>query len=215
MEFLQSGFARGGDAYSRMSERPYHRYVFDPQAGKFVGDFEAMYADEDAAGYDSWSQENLTTPVRRIALAMLQGYTFLRIVDLGCGKGAFTHLLKTSNNYVLGIDGAQTAVKRAREKYRHMDFQCTSVDAFLDAKVTPFDLAVAFEILSYLASWKDVLRRLPQVASRLFVSLWLPEDPLGFVKSFDDLHAELCRYYTPELEVVINRRSLLWLGLRR
>ncbi len=40
---------------------PYHKYVFDEEKGKFVGQFEEMYKNEDVEHYDSWFQEDLTS----------------------------------------------------------------------------------------------------------------------------------------------------------
>ena len=80
---------------------PYHRYVFDTKKGKFVGDFETMYKTEDIEEYDSWQSSNLTHLPKLIHYQVITLYNFNRIMDLGCGKGAFTHLLKKRNNYVL------------------------------------------------------------------------------------------------------------------
>jgi len=51
------------------------------------------------------------------------------------------------------------------------------------------------ECLSYLSNWKDFI----QVASRnidyLMVSLFIPKNPIGFVKTAKELELEICKYY--------------------
>ena len=72
----------------------YHKFVFDFENRKFLGRFEEMYQAEDVEGFDSWNQEDLRFPRKRISYAILSNQNFPRILDLGCGKGFFTQLLK-------------------------------------------------------------------------------------------------------------------------
>ncbi len=53
-----------------MSERPYHKYVFDVRNRAFVGNFEEMYRREDLEGYDSWGQEDLQSLEKQLSLAV-------------------------------------------------------------------------------------------------------------------------------------------------
>jgi 2-polyprenyl-3-methyl-5-hydroxy-6-metoxy-1,4-benzoquinol methylase len=105
-----------------MSES-YHRFVFDSRRRRFVGQFEEMYRRESVEGYDSWHQENLDTLARRVSIAMLADRAYPRILDVGCGKGAFTSLLKTETNHVVGIDVSSTAIAKAAERYPGIDFR--------------------------------------------------------------------------------------------
>ena len=72
-------------------KKSYHKYVFNKSKRKFVGNFEGMYLNEDI---DPWHSSDLSDPVKKIHTAMLGNYNFNTILDYGCGKGAFTHLLK-------------------------------------------------------------------------------------------------------------------------
>ena len=49
-------------------------------------------------------------------------WNFNSIIDVGCGKGSLTHLLKRNNNKVFGIDVPSTAIKRAKVRYPNIDF---------------------------------------------------------------------------------------------
>ena len=72
----------------------YHKYVFDTDKRKFKGNFEEMYQNEEREKFDSWHISNLTILARRVHLEIVNSYNFQTILDFGCGKGAFTHLLK-------------------------------------------------------------------------------------------------------------------------
>ena len=112
----------------------YHKYVFDTENRKFIGKFEEMYQNESKEIFDSWHQEDSRQIQRRFDLAVLEDYNFQSIVDVGCGKGAFTHLFKKKNNVVIGIDISKTAIKIAKERYPDIDFICIDI-----LKISDFD----------------------------------------------------------------------------
>src|SRR5262245_10047721 len=115
--------------------RPYHRFVFDAGRREFVGQFEAMYQAAEQEGFDSWFQEDLTRLDKVLSRALLEGYAFPRVLDIGCGKGAFTHLLYRPGGTVIGTDLSATAVARARAKYPDIDFRvATAEEALRDAR---------------------------------------------------------------------------------
>lgn len=196
-----------------MSE-PYHSYVFDGARRKFVGAFEDMYRNEDAEGYDSWHQEDLTTVSRRISRAILDRHEYRRILDIGCGKGAFTSLLKRPGNEVIGIDVSETAIAKAQARDADIDFRCLETSDVASLGVG-FDLVLVMEVLSYLSDWRDLLATVASMTRYLYVTLYVPADPIGFVKSFDELRSELRRSYDTETEVLLNGEQLLALARRR
>ena len=81
-----------------------------------------MYKNETREGYDSWHQEDGRFLQRRFALSILQDYNFNFIIDVGCGKGIFTHLLKKKNNEIVGVDLSNAALKVAKARYPDIDF---------------------------------------------------------------------------------------------
>lgn len=181
--------------------RPYHKYVFDAAARRFVGNFEEMYQAEQAEGFDSWHQGTLTTLQKQISLAILNQFNFQTVLDVGCGKGHFTHLLKKQNNQVIGIDVAPTAVQQARAHYPDIDFRVMGAGE-IGALGLTFDLVVAMEVLSYCQTWNDLLTTFARVGRRLFLSLYLPDDPIGFVKSFDELRSAVKQHFQIETDIV-------------
>jgi SAM-dependent methyltransferase len=190
---------------------PYHRFVFDLERRAFVGAFEEMYRREDEEGFDSWHQESPDIPARRIALALLAGRAWPRILDFGCGKGVFTSMLKTNTNEVVGVDVSETAVAKATTRDPRIDFRAlgpAGLDAFAGER---FALVVALEVLSYIEDWRGTVGQLAGLADHLLIGLFLPPDPIGFVKSLDELRAEAARVGTIDHEVLLDGHQLLLL----
>ncbi|MDN5098597.1 class I SAM-dependent methyltransferase [Aliarcobacter butzleri] len=106
----------------------YHKYVFDVENRKLVGDFEIMYQNESKENFDSWHQDDTRQLQKKINLAILEDYNFEKIIDIGSDKGSLSYLFKKKNNYVLGLDISQTAVNIAQEKFPDIDFLSTDVN---------------------------------------------------------------------------------------
>ena len=172
----------------------YHKYVFDLDAKKYVGAFEEMYQNESKENFDSWHQEDTRQLHRQISLSILNLYQFNKIVDLGCGKGAFTHLLKKINNNIIGVDISPTAINLAGEKFPDISFQTlnlsdiNSLESFLDSenKKEKIDLIFCAEMFSYLENWKDVIKCISHQSEYFYTTLFIPENPIGFVKTKED-----------------------------
>lgn len=193
----------------------YHDYVFDVEQRRFVGDFEKMYQDEIKEGFDSWHQDDSRWMSRQISLSLLNHWNFGVIIDLGCGKGQFTHLLKKKNNYVVGFDVSNCAVGLARQRYPDIVFDLLDLRSGNDVElaygkikkeVGNVNLTVIFECLSYIEDWKQLLERVAKSTEYILLSLYIPQDPIGFVKSESDLLSELNTLFEP-FEVVSTRVS--------
>lgn len=196
-----------------MTNQPYHKYVFDEKKRIFIGRFEDMYADEEQGGYDSWFQEDLSHLGKQISLMILNRYNFNSILDIGCGKGAFTHLLKKTNNRVVGVDISEAAILKAKSKYREVEFlQSTAEEALRLQK--KWDLILMMEVLSYLKNWKEVIATAAERTSYLYISLYLPPKPIGFVKSFDGLKVACQKDFNITMELLWNKETIFILGKR-
>jgi trans-aconitate methyltransferase len=198
----------------------YHKYVFDSKNRKFRGKFEKMYRGESREGFDSWHQEDSRRFIGRIILSFLQDYNFDFIIDIGCGKGSITHILKKKNNKVFGIDISKTALDIARQKYPDVEFAKADINniaklkSFLKkANTKKADLILAIEILSYIRNWKEVLEVIANNAQYILVSLFIPENPIGFVKSEKELVSEIEKHFEIiEWANIKNRNSTIILG---
>jgi len=192
-------------------EQPYHKYIFDTENRKFVGKFEEMYKNEDIEGYDSWFQEDSLHLEKILSLEIIKKYIFNSILDIGCGKGAFTKYLKKPNNHVLGVDISETAIKKARDKYNNIEFRKLSADEALSLP-QKWDLIIILEVLSYLENWKRIIERASEKTKYLYISLYLPADPIGYVKDFEALRGEIGKYFSIETELIKDRESMFILG---
>lgn len=179
----------------------YHPYVFDVGKRKFVGEFEEMYSNEDKDNYDSWHQEELTSLKCTITLDVLNKYNFNSILDVGCGKGPITHLLKKNNNEVLGVDLSKTAIKKAKTKFPKIDFQVLDANDILSLN-KKFDLVVCMEVLSYVEHWKKFIKDISEISKYILLYLYVPENPIGFVKSFSDLSSEVEKYFKIKHKII-------------
>jgi len=196
----------------------YHRYVFDDEARTFVGRFEEMYRGEQEQGFDSWHQEDARNLTRRLCLTLLDETNFAGILDVGCGKGAFTHRLKKRNNRVVGIDISPTALETAKGRFDDVEFVQADLVRDLDAlnRLGNFDLVVCLETLSYLENWRDVIERFSQIAGHCLIALYLPENPIGFVKTAGDLAAEFARHFVTVEDIrLLTRNQIVLYGTAR
>lgn len=178
----------------------YHKYVFDIENRKFVGDFEMMYQNEAKENFDSWHQDDTRQLQRKIDLAILEEYSFDKIIDIGCGKGGLTHLLKKKNNYVLGIDISETAVNIAKERFPDIDFVTLDVNNTgnfneISESIGGANLVFSSEVFSYIENWKDLLQEISNTTAYFLISLYIPENPIGFVKSESELVEEVNKYF--------------------
>jgi len=137
------------------------------------GAFEALYD----ASADPWDTLNprLTYQERkyRTVMALLpQGRRFARALDLGCGLGTLSAQLATRADAVLGVDVAQAAVERARQRHG-----CIANLAFAQGDIADLpgtlggdcDLITIMDTLYYLPSTSDAA--LDDVAARIAAML--------------------------------------------
>jgi SAM-dependent methyltransferase len=198
----------------------YHKYVFDMLNRKFVGKFEDMYRLEKIQNFDSWQQDDTRHFSRKVALDILDGFNFGKILDIGCGKGMLTHRLKKNNNHVFGLDVSPTAVEVARSRYLDIDFEVVDVNNlsqmryFLDdnygcvedSNIKNIDLVFSAECFSYIENWKRLIQDLAQRTSYLMITLYIPNDPVGYVKSSDEIESVVSNNFEI-LEVVSMKNS--------
>lgn len=199
----------------------YHQFVFDVERRAFMGDFEGMYRAELAQGFDSWHQEDLRHFDKRVCLELLADYNFCDVLDIGCGKGAFTQFLKRRNNRVVAVDISATALAVAQTRFPDIEFKLADVTAAefqattLAATCTKegkFDLTVCLETLSYVPQWEQLLGQFAQASRHALIGLYLPENPIGFVKNAKDLVAAFEHHFEiiEAVDLPYRRKTILF-----
>lgn len=177
----------------------YHEFVFNQAERRFIGEFEEMYQQEQVSCFDSWHQDDLRSREDAAAITrVVADQHFDWLVDLGCGKGALTNALSNVADRSLGVDVSPTAVRIAQERYPHLDFLVADInDASIVRQVLRSlkqtepkkVLVVLSQVLSYLSQWREVVAAVSRESSEFLVGLYLPIDPIGFVKSRDELES--------------------------
>ena len=178
----------------------YHQYVFDQEKREFIGEFEEMYKQESISNYDSWHQEDSRQLKLNIVLSLINEMNYSTIIDIGCGKGSFTHKLKKRNNDVYGLDISSTAVEIARQRFPDIQFSNLDVNKILEvistfktveSKKGYVDFVFSSECFSYLENWKELIEIISKHTKYFMISLYIPEKPIGFIKAIDELETEI------------------------
>ena len=192
----------------------YHKYVFDSDRRTFVGNFDEMYEREETEGFDSWQERDLRELRKTISYTILEPYNFSRILEFGCGKGTFTHLLKKRNNEVVALDGSANAIAKARQSFPDIDFRRADLSEIvtMGERGERFDLVVIMCTLAYVESWRDVIRSIARIGRWFYVAEYIPPNPIGFVKSASDLIAEVNSSFKIHTKVQLNDEHCMLLA---
>jgi SAM-dependent methyltransferase len=96
-----------------------------------------------------------------------------RVLDLGCGDGAFTAELAASGAAAVGVEVADAAIARARKRHPGLDFRLAPIDGPLPLADNSFDLVWATEVIEHVpdtARWLSEVRRTLSPSGRLLLT---------------------------------------------
>jgi len=94
----------------------------------------------------------------------------MKVLDLGCGRGGFTHYLKNSGLYVDAVDISSSALKRVNSDNKKI----ISAENLAPFKSETYDAVFAIELLNYVSSPEKVLKEIRRVLKSkgfLFISV--------------------------------------------
>jgi SAM-dependent methyltransferase len=185
----------------------YHQFVYDAESRKLIGKFEELYRDGAEKGLDAWHQDALdlredVVIAKSILSSMNSGRPVRTVVDLGCGKGVLAqHLFRDADRYV-GIDISETAVETAQRNFPGMEFIHGDVqtgedlaDLVSSQSANNFDLFFSSQTLSYMQDWRGIIEQATENFRSVLIVLYLPPDPIGYIKSFGGLVDEVWRNF--------------------
>lgn len=192
----------------------YHKYVFDTDARRLVGDFEAMYAAEDREGFDSWHSHDARQLRLQLADVLLSQYNFGSALEIGCGKGTAAQFLKKHNNRVVGIDVSATAIAKAQASFPDIDFR--QMDARdVGSLGERFDLVSVQGVFAYIPDWRDVLRTIASMTDYCLIGEYIPPNPIGMVKSAAELAEAFAIHFEIQHQIVLDNEIVILFGRLR
>jgi hypothetical protein len=65
------------------------------------------------------------------------------------------------------------------------------------------------EILSYVSDWQDFIKYISEITRYCLITLYIPPNPIGFIKSFEDLANEAAKHFKVEKEVVVDKSLVI------
>jgi len=85
------------------------------------------------------------------------------VLDLGCGTGAFTRLLADWDAVPVGVELAEGALRRARDRHGELDFRLAEADGGLPLDDASIDVCWASEVLAHVADTDGLLSEVRRV----------------------------------------------------
>jgi SAM-dependent methyltransferase len=96
-----------------------------------------------------------------------------RVLDLGCGDGAFTAAVAPRVARVVGAEVAEAAVSRARRHHPGLAFEIVPLDGPLPFAAGAFELVWSSEVIEHVADtgrWLSEVRRVLAPSGRLLLT---------------------------------------------
>ena len=122
-----------------------------------------------------------------------------RVLDLGCGVGAFTAALARAGADAVGVEVASRAVERARAAHPGLDFRQVPIDAPLPFEDASFDAVWISEVLEHVADTARFLSEARRVL-RAGGALLITTPPAGRIWALahwpPDPRSDHLRFYT-------------------
>ena len=142
------------------------RAAIDQQAREF---FDTMWQQG-----DPWELDGSTYEQERYArlLRLLDGRRYPRILELGCGAGAFTQALAGLADEVVALDVSATAIAQAQRRHlgpATVHFRQANVMEYDPQPEGPWDLIVLSDVVCYLG-WLYSFFDVGWFASQLFAT---------------------------------------------
>lgn len=74
---------------------------------------------------------------------------YSKVLDIGCGVGFYSNLLRSSGYNVIGMDISEEMLKEAKKRYPHIEFICNSIES-TSFKNDSFDAIIAIEVIEHV-----------------------------------------------------------------
>ncbi len=101
----------------------------------------------------------------------------LSILDVGCGGGLLSEELAKKGAIVTSIDASEKTISiakdHAKESNLKIDYQCTTLDKYIQKSRKKFDCVVCFELIEHVPDPKKLLEDMNSISkknSKIFLS---------------------------------------------
>jgi 2-polyprenyl-3-methyl-5-hydroxy-6-metoxy-1,4-benzoquinol methylase len=150
-----------------------------------------------------------------------------RVLDLGCGEGAFAAELLRAGSEVLAVDVAEEPLRRAREKSPELSTQLIDGEGTWGLADASFDVVWAGEVIEHVADtsrWLSELRRVLRPGGRVLLStpqlgraqlLSAALSGNAFARRFDPQGDHLHHYDRATLSALVTSFGFEQLSVRR
>jgi len=154
-----------------------------------------MYESEETVDRYDTTNDKLSTfnsPIEVEFLDMIDALGIRSVLDIGCGAGAFFHLLRASGftGRYLGVDLSASQIARARSRFGD-HFERRDVSTMSEMEFAQFDSVHAYSVFSFMSAEKQVetLARIMRSGARLLTEtgITLPDvqyAPRSFFRHF-------------------------------
>lgn len=152
----------------------YHEYVF--KDNQLVGDFDNMYKNCDDPWYQSKRSELLEIQMMKNLLFTTK---YDRVLDLGCGLGSISNIIKQNCNILDACDVSETAIQKATTRYPGINFFQHDILSKTFPYDTQYDLIILSGTLWYvILSIDDVFLKIKNLLvsnGEFFLTLPFPD----------------------------------------
>jgi SAM-dependent methyltransferase len=178
----------------------YHRYIYDTENRKIIGDFEQAYQSCE----DTWPTQHHVHLLKyqSVLHMMRQRPQGARLADIGAGYGDFVALLVSKGLDATGFEISATAVDRGRARFGLGDrLQVGDLKRGIPAADASFDIVTLFGVFWFLLDCiPDAMaevRRILRPGGTFIASLTMVTNPIGreTIGSYDDFLNHLRRYF--------------------
>jgi cyclopropane fatty-acyl-phospholipid synthase-like methyltransferase len=134
-----------------------------------------------------------------------------RVLDLGCGEGAFSAALLAHGAHPVAVEVVAEPVRRARARFPDLDVRLAALDGPLVLDDGSFDVVWAGETIEHVADvvgWLSEVRRVLPSGGRLLLTT--PDHPPALLHALADDPAAFAQHFSPHADHLrfFNARSL-------
>ena len=192
----------------------YHRYLYDFEAGRIVGDYESAY--KNCADVNP-TQHDVDTLKHRLAVDHFARYTRpAALLDVGCGYGVFVDALRRKGFAASGCDVSSSAISQGHERYPEAHLFVGDLRDGLEVIDNSYDGVILFGVIWFLLEDLDSclaeIKRVLKPGGELFATLtFAPNQKLGkdVIACPNDLHEYMARHFTVrEFLAITDARAL-------